>query len=54
MEKSRMVILKEFFGYKVGQTLKDFTAELKQLSNEEMDELADLAAIELGHTVKRG
>jgi hypothetical protein len=44
---SRMVILKNFFGYKQGQGLKDFTAEIKALSSGEMTELATLAAIEL-------
>jgi hypothetical protein len=47
-----MVALKQFFGYLPGQTLKDFTAELKKLSTEEMDELAQLAAVELGVELK--
>jgi hypothetical protein len=44
---SRMVILKNFFGYRPGETLKDFTAEIKELNDEELTELATLAAVEL-------
>lgn len=42
------VILKKFFGQKPGQTLVEFVQELKQLSSEEIAELASLAAAELG------
>lgn len=42
------MVLKSFFGYKPGEGLKEFTAELKALSPEEKTELATLAAEELG------
>ena len=49
MEKmGPMKILVKFFGYKVGEGLKEFNAELKQLSDKEKAELVDLAAKELG------
>ncbi len=41
-------IFSKFFGRKPAQTLADFAKELKTLSAEEKDELATLAAIELG------
>ena len=50
-EKSEMAILREFFGYRPGETLKEFSAELKQLTPDERAELAALAAAELGVTV---
>lgn len=45
---SRLGVLKNFFGYKPGQKLKDFTAEVKRLTEAEITELAQLAAVELG------
>lgn len=45
---SRKAILKKFFGYKPGETLKDFVKELEALSDAETSELATLAAVELG------
>lgn len=41
-------IFSKFFGRKSGQSLAAFAKELKQLSAEEKDELATLAAAELG------
>ncbi len=43
-----IAVLRKFFGYREGQGLKEFGAELKQLSTEEKQELAELAAVELG------
>lgn len=48
---SPMNILKTFFGYKPGQTLKEFAAEVKTLSLDEKTELVNLAAVALGVTV---
>lgn len=48
MEKTRIVVLKEFFGYLPGQDLKGFNEELKRLSEGEKNELASLAAKQLG------
>ena len=49
--KTCAVILKTYFGTKVGETTADFIKELKSLSLEEREELAILAAKELGFTV---
>ena len=46
--KSPLVVLQKFFGYKPGQTLQEFNAEIKALNDEEKRELAELAAKELG------
>jgi len=43
-----IVVLRHFFGYKPGQGLAEFSAEVKQLSEEEKMYLAKLAAEELG------
>ena len=52
MEKmGSMKILKEFFGYN-GKSLKEFSEELKQLSETEKRELTELAAKELGVEVE--
>lgn len=51
MKKTPLVVLKDFFGYKIGQTLKEFKAEIDALSPEEKKELAELAAAELGVAV---
>jgi hypothetical protein len=51
-ERSEVAILKEYFGMLPGQSLADFAAEVKKLSVDEKHELASLAAIELGHTLK--
>jgi len=48
-KKPAVIILKEFFGYKDGQTLKEFNEELKALSPAEKLELATLAAEKLGY-----
>jgi hypothetical protein len=45
---SEIVALRKFFGQKPGQTLKDFSDEVRQLSPEEKTELAQLACTELG------
>lgn len=47
-EKTPIAVLKEFFGYKAGETLKEFRAEIQALSQAEKDELVRLAAKELG------
>lgn len=51
-EKSVVMLLKEFFGFKPGQTLLEFNNELKQLSLEEKREMAELIAAQTGDTVK--
>ena len=51
VNKSAVMILKEFFGFLPNQTLQEFNAELKALSPAEKAELVDLAAKELGYTV---
>lgn len=51
-EKSAVMVLKEFFGFKPGQSLIEFNEELKQLSASEKAELAQAAAEKLGYTVK--
>ena len=45
-----LAILRKFFGYREGETMKDFADELKQLTPAEKWEMADLAAIEMGVT----
>ena len=47
-----MAILKEFFGYKTGQGLREFGEEVKKLSPEEKDWMVSEAAKMLGVTVK--
>ena len=50
---SSSVALWKYFGpSKEGQTLREFSVELKSLSEDEKDELAALAAAELGLTLK--
>ena len=44
---SPVMILKSFFGFKEGQTLKDFADEVKMLSENEKKELSELALIDL-------
>lgn len=53
MEKSPMMILKDFFGYKPGQSLQEFAAEIKELSAEEKATLVSLAAKEMGVEIKQ-
>lgn len=48
VQKTEIAILKEFFGFKPGQTLKEFSDELKALSSAEKTELATLAAKQMG------
>lgn len=43
-----LATLKMFFEHKPGQTLKEFAAEVRELSKDEQIELARLAAAELG------
>lgn len=52
MEKTRIGLLKDFFGMKQGQTLKDFLEETKQLSETEKDELCNLICAQTGDTIK--
>lgn len=48
--KGRMAVLAEYFGKHPGQSLKDFSEELKQLTYEERVELSVAAAEQLGLT----
>lgn len=48
---SSIMVLKEYFGYRPGEGLKDFAAEVKALSDADKLELATLAAAELGVTL---
>lgn len=48
VKKSPIVILKEYFGFKQGQTLKEFSEEVKKLPESDKEELVVLAAKELG------
>jgi hypothetical protein len=45
---SQVIALKQYFGLKEGQTLKDFATECAALSPSEKKELATAAAKELG------
>lgn len=49
--KSGMVVLKNYFGMKEGQTLNEFNEEVKKLTPEDKEELVIGAAKELGYTV---
>lgn len=51
-EKSRITIIKEFFGLKPGQTLKEFLDEVKCLNDNERMEIVDLICAQTGDTVK--
>lgn len=44
--------IRHFFGMKPGESLSEFMAELKALSPEEKQELAELSAKELGVELK--
>ena len=48
---SSIMILKQYFGFQPGKGLKDFAAEVKALTPEDKQELADLAAKELGVSI---
>lgn len=52
MKKSKVSVLKDYFGFRAGEKLRDFSAELKELSAEEKLELAQGAAKELGMSQK--
>ena len=45
---SNLIAMKKFFGYKEGQTLKEFSEETKRLSPEEQQELGDLIRAQEG------
>ena len=47
IQNSPVVILRKYFGFLPGQSLKDFSEELKALTPQERKELADLASIEM-------
>lgn len=47
-KETAIAILKEYFGYKPGETLKEFHREIQALSSAEKDDLVQLAAKELG------
>lgn len=40
-DKSDAVVLKEFFGKREGQTLTEFVVEMRQLTDEDKQQLAD-------------
>lgn len=50
-ELTRVQVLKQFFQLK-GQTIVQFAQELKALSEEEKAELSEMAAKEMGVTIK--
>ncbi len=43
--------LKDHFGFRPGEGMRDFANELKALTAVEKQELAELAAVELGYTL---
>lgn len=43
-----VTLMSKFFGRKPGQSLAEFSAELKELTDEDKEELGQLAADELG------
>jgi hypothetical protein len=45
---TNMIALKKFFGFKPGQTLKEFAAEVRELSPESQQELGDLIRAQCG------
>jgi len=47
-KKGPLITLQKFFGNKPGQDIKGFSAEIKELGDDEKRELAELAAHELG------
>ena len=47
MKRGKASVLKEYFGFRAGEKLKDFSVELKKLSAAERLELAQDAASEL-------
>lgn len=48
-----VMVLKKYFGLKEGQSLQDFSQELKELSGAEKLELAQLACKALGLTAEQ-
>lgn len=46
--QSDVIVLKNFFGFKPGQTLKEFNEELKALSKDEKLELANMVRAKMG------
>lgn len=49
-KQGALIVLKSYFGFKDGQTLKEFVAELKDLSDEDKLELAQAVAEGMGLT----
>ena len=49
-----IVACKKFFGFKPGQTLREFKTEVKELTQADRDELAPLLAQALGEPVEAG
>ena len=47
-----VVACRKFFGMKPGQTLLEFSHELKALTEEDKKELAGLLSVELGEPVE--
>lgn len=47
----KIMVLKEYFGLKPDQSVMQFASEMKALSEGEKNELAELAAKELGVTL---
>ncbi len=48
IKKPTVIVLKQFFGLKPGQKLKEFADEVKTLTQAEREELADLVEAETG------
>lgn len=49
-KKTKLVTIRDFFGMRSGDSLKEFSAELKALNAEEKLELAIGSATNLGYT----
>ncbi len=50
MAKTKLAVIRDYFGMHTGDTLSDFVEELRQLTPEDKLELAQGAATELGLT----
>ena len=49
-KKGKLSVIRQYFGKKDGQSLSQFAAEVKQLTEADKNELAQGAAINLGLT----
>jgi len=50
MARTKMAVIRDYFGIRSGESLKDFAQELKALTADDKLELAQGAAHELGYT----